>query len=297
MAVFSASSYALSRIISSPCGSVHSVFNTSFNLVFDGSLLHVGSLAGSLSCIGVTVGAEEMATLLGRLHVGDRVCLNNGVICIYSLAGVSELAVADAPRRDCSVPALEGAMKPGMDVEVAEISHGLGLRKRIGLPWTEQSVSAVSALARFSAFCLDIGRWGTNQVDPGRFQVSERAMRSAVWHLMGRGPGLTPSGDDVLTGFGIGLRYLCGTCATQAADAFFRAVEAALPGRTTEVSESYLRAMCAGQANEDYLAMLALLDSDVREGLPAAFYRVLGMGHTSGADSLLGFAAAFGCLI
>lgn len=297
MVVSSASSYALFRITPSMRGTVHSVFNTSFNLVFDGLLLHVGLLDDPLSCVGMAVGAEEMATMLGRVRVGDRAILRNGVVCIYSLAGVSELAVADAPRRDCSVPTSSTSMRPGMDIEVSKLLRTLDLRERIGLPWSERSISAVSALARFSALCLAVDEWGEDRVDSDRIQASKRAVVAAVEYLMGRGLGLTPSGDDVLTGFGTALRYLHGALAPQTAEVFFRAVSEALTGRTTAVSESYLQAMCDGQANEDYLDVVALLDSGNYAELLSAFDRVLSVGHTSGADSLLGFAAAFGCLL
>lgn len=297
MGISSASSYALSRIHPSMRGTVHSVFNTSFNLEFDGNLLHVGSVGGPLSCIGLSVDAEEMSSMLGSVRAGDRALLHNGVVRIYSLAGVSELAVADVPRRDCSVRPLSKVMRPGMDIEVSGLLRSLDLLEQTGLPWTERSISAVSALARFSALCFAADEQGDDQVDVDRFQAAERAVHGAVEYLMGRGLGLTPSGDDILMGFGTALRYLHGTLAPKTTDAFFRAVAEELPGRTTAVSESYLQAMCAGQANEDYLDVLALLDSGNYGELPSAFDRVLSMGHTSGADSLLGFAAAFGCLL
>ena len=122
-------------------------------------------------------------------------------------------------------------------------------------------------------------------------------MHGAVEYLVGRGLGLTPSGDDVLMGFGMALRFLyCGDVSSMA-QAFFETVSSVVPGKTTAVSEAYYRAMGEGYANEDYLDLLAVVRAMDEQALPDALARVLELGHTSGADSLLGFGAAFCCLL
>ena len=55
--------------------------------------------------------------------------------------------------------------------------------------------------------------------------------------------------------------------------------------------------MGEGYANEDYLDLLAVVRAMDEQALPDALARVLELGHTSGADSLLGFGAAFCCLL
>ena len=116
-------------------------------------------------------------------------------------------------------------------------------------------------------------------------------------YLVGRGLGLTPSGDDVLCGFGCGLRFLYGV--DPLAQRFFDDVAAAVLGRgkTTAVSEAYLAAICEGYANADYLELCETLRSHEVAMLPTRLSRVLEVGHTSGADGLFGFAAAFCCLM
>lgn len=272
-------------------GRVHSTFATSLNVELDGSLVHLGPDTAPLSCFGATVQADEMADLVARSRVGDEARLSHGVLRIYSRARVSELALGAAPVRDLAVGAA-ARVPEGADAALVAVLERMGLIERIGLPWPDRSRAAVTDLARFSVACL---RAEEGSGDDARYEAAVRAMRGAVDYLLGRGLGLTPSGDDVLTGFGCGLRFLHG--AQGWADPFFAAVLEALPGRTTAVSEAYLRAMCAGYANEDYLDLLAAIGAGRFEDLSRLCSRILSIGHTSGADTLLGFGASFSCLL
>ena len=295
----------VSRGIDMGNGSVHSVFATSFNLELDGRLVHVGSDASPLSCYGVNVGEREMAGLAEGLAAGDEARLRGGRLRIYRRSGVAELDLAAGAVRPMGVPAGSG-LPVGADEALFGAVERVGLLDRIGLPWPDRSRAAVSDLARFSIACLRLSRGeaGERVLTAGgvagpsareRYDASRRAMRGAVDYLLGRGLGLTPSGDDVLCGFGCALRLLFG--ATGLADPFYRAVSELMPGRTTAVSEAYLAAMVAGYANEDCLDLAGAIAQGAWERLAACLDRVLTVGHTSGADGLLGFSAAFGCLL
>jgi hypothetical protein len=118
-----------------------------------------------------------------------------------------------------------------------------------------------------------------------------------VGTLVGAGPGLTPSGDDVLCGVLLGLRlHRRGTPAL--VDELWHAVEPRL-ATTTSLSASLLREAADGYAAAPVtrlLEVLASLGSSRRaeQGTVADAVRaVLAIGHTSGADLLGGLA---GCL-
>ena len=103
--------------------------------------------------------------------------------------------------------------------------------------------------------------------------------------LIGRGPGLTPAGDDALAGI------LLVAHAHGVAGAVAAAVRALLTS-TTAVSAALLDAAADGYAAAE---VVALVDAAVA-GDPAAVARalpaVLAIGHTSGADLVIGVAAA-----
>ena len=107
--------------------------------------------------------------------------------------------------------------------------------------------------------------------------------------LLGAGPGLTPSWDDLLIG------YICGLRATTAKNwsqvcflsQFGEAVHSA-SAVTTAVSRSYIASTiegCGPQWVEDVLAAIGIGDSGLTCRMAV---RALRMGNTSGTDMMLG---------
>lgn len=111
-----------------------------------------------------------------------------------------------------------------------------------------------------------------------------RAARSIV----GLGPGLTPSGDDVLAGLLAALRTFG---PATLADAIGAAVTPDAAERTTALSATLLHCAAHGLAGREVAAVLNGLSG--REPLAPPVTRLLGAGHTSGADLLWGITA--GC--
>ena len=110
-------------------------------------------------------------------------------------------------------------------------------------------------------------------------------LSDAVSALLGRGQGLTPSGDDALAG------ALLVAHATGAAAPLAAAVRARL-GATTAVSAALLDAAADGFAARAVVTLVdaALAGDDV--AVAAALPTVLAMGHSSGGDLVTGVAAA-----
>jgi len=114
------------------------------------------------------------------------------------------------------------------------------------------------------------------------------AARTAAASLVGLGPGLTPSGDDVLCGFLLARQCFAGPAGP--ADRAVREVAAAPGARTTSVSASQLGLAAAGLFGEALLDVARSLEAD-GAALRAALGRCLCVGSTSGADGLLGLVA------
>lgn len=112
------------------------------------------------------------------------------------------------------------------------------------------------------------------------------AVETAAAGLLGLGPGLTPSADDVLCGMLYGL-LRGGAAETRGVRALAEAVRLG-SDRTHPVSTAYLRAIAAGAPfGRMEEAWLALTDRG-----PACFDRLLEVGSSSGADMLLGLLLA-----
>ncbi len=118
----------------------------------------------------------------------------------------------------------------------------------------------------------------------------------AAERIVGLGPGLTPSGDDVLAGLLVALRTLSssvqhGGTAGWLADWLGAAVTADADTRTTTLAASLLHCAAAGQASAEVAAVLRAVAGH-EQTAPAA-RRLLAAGHTSGADLAFGLLA--GC--
>jgi hypothetical protein len=116
------------------------------------------------------------------------------------------------------------------------------------------------------------------------------AATAAVTGLLGAGPGLTPSGDDMLAGF------LAGAAAFGVDAAALREATALLaPARTTALSAALLWHAARGECIDELAGLAAVLTSQRRcgaEHAARAVSRLLSVGHTSGAALALGLLIA-----
>lgn len=143
--------------------------------------------------------------------------------------------------------------------------------------------SAVAHLRRAVGW-VDVG------LEPARVAAlvhahDEAAQSSAAAALLGRGPGLTPSGDDVLAGFLVGTRAF-----GHRAPGVERTVAATASIATTALSAQLLHCAARGECVEQL--------ADIVRGLvagtlsPATVLRLRAVGHTSGTALAHGLLAA-----
>ncbi|MEV0387230.1 DUF2877 domain-containing protein [Nonomuraea sp. NPDC050643] len=115
---------------------------------------------------------------------------------------------------------------------------------------------------------------------------------TAAEQLMGLGPGLTPSGDDVLAGLLVTLRHLGAAVgagrAVWLADWLAATVTFDARTRTTPISATLLHCAARGEASPEVTAVLRGVAG--RQALEPALRRLHRLGHTSGADLAQGIA-------
>jgi hypothetical protein len=103
--------------------------------------------------------------------------------------------------------------------------------------------------------------------------------------LLGRGPGLTPSGDDVLAGYLLARRAFGAP-----ADALSAEILHAAPVRTTALSRTLLRLAAEGWCIPQVADLISSLGRP--RPAPAEVRRLLAVGSSSGAALAGGIAAA-----
>lgn len=115
-------------------------------------------------------------------------------------------------------------------------------------------------------------------------------IQTGAAQMAGLGSGLTPAGDDFLSG-----AMLWAWLAHLSPQWYCRIlVEAAAP-RTTTLSAALLRAAARGECRAAWHTLLAALSRGTDTEVVAAVRKVLSYGATSGADALAGFLWAASC--
>lgn len=112
------------------------------------------------------------------------------------------------------------------------------------------------------------------------------SVTTAAERLLGLGEGLTPSGDDVLTGLGF-------VCAHQGFGLSallppLRAAVATADRRTTQLSEVTMRAALSGRARRRMHDLVDAVMTATESDLRTAVARTAEIGHSSGHDILTG---------
>ena len=120
----------------------------------------------------------------------------------------------------------------------------------------------------------------------------EANVRHLTRHLLGWGPGLTPSGDDAMCAVLLVLR----AAGDPAPLSLLGAAVEEHWARTTSLSASLLDAARRGYAVADVVTLVeCALRGDLR-GAGAALTSTLTIGHSSGADLVAGLAGSLGAL-
>ena len=109
----------------------------------------------------------------------------------------------------------------------------------------------------------------------------------AVIRWLGRGRGLTPSGDDVLVGMLTALQF-SGAVDSSSLVRLRAFLEVAARRLTTDVSAEYLHYACRGMASGMVRELLVALDRSNAVATLDAVDRLSRYGHTSGMDCVLG---------
>lgn len=252
---------------------VHSVFESAVNLATADRLVTCTSVSVSAPH-GLEMSRSDLAQfrILARQRPAERLhwCGEGRELKsefgTVAIAASSRLEVFDASLSVLGVSSLAAGV-----ALLRELLDRIGLSTGFGDQWRTLSESDSVAQAVESLLSC--------RVD------------DAVQYWIGRGPGLTPSGDDLLLGM-IAALWCAGSFTGSGAAALRDEVEPIARQRTTRVSVEYLHHAVAGRVIGSLRNLLVALDAADATGIAEAVDRLRRFGHTSGADCLLGVLAA-----
>ena len=250
---------------------VHSIFNSSLNLESEGRLVHIGSTRNASVPFGINTAAGDISAIL-------RASQNNPVVVYNSQTGQfrwrcdTTLSISNSDRYSCEMR--QGDFDTGLINQAAsQLSapiYELTAGNKFGLDMASIEPTALAALL--------FGR--------------RSDCKAVLDFWIGRGEGLTPGGDDILTGM---LAVLFRTGRLTGIPPIQEYITANGTKRTTPISCEYLRYALDGIFSGEIIRLLDAIghSSDFSEELS----RLLAIGHTSGADTLLGISSALGYLV
>lgn len=252
-------------------GTINNIFDGSFNIKIKDQLIHVGAYRGYVSGFGSYIDRSDYLNILTYVDIGNRVRVTESSLTFYSGRGIEtfDYQVLPIDLKVRTVPEhawLVGQIQLAYDEAVRD-----GLR--IGLRTEAPAFREVSEIIR-------------------RQRVTEAQWNQVIKYMVGRGRGLTPSGDDMLVG------YL--TVLLMFAPARAQMLSNLLHVRklsTTDVSLAYLLASSQGYVSSplhefyqvvEKVSLGQLLGEEAHKALVKAIQRVMRIGHTSGKDMTYG---------
>jgi len=257
-------------------GVIHSIFKSSFNVSVNQHLIHFDSLEKPLSAFGVNIPQDVLDKLIRILTAGDIVRIKDNDLTIYAKDSklirvkFKDLFYKDLRLKElvCNKPLLQAS-------PLVRAITGIEFEKHIGLPYGKEEIQWLEKLKKNSC----------------SYEFTEGFVR----HFLGRGKGLTPSGDDFIMGY-IMMLYVFRK------EEFVRwklVLEKLLSIiKTTDVSFNYYRAMLEGYTSQQFheftQSLFYEVDTQTAQNL---INNLLAYGSSSGYDTLFGIYTALNQII
>ena len=285
---------AYSRLTEAKEGVAHGVFDKAINILLAKGLVSLVPEIVERGPLNVTlrlpVGSQSMSSLGVRngdtikvkgftMELGDRHIISFDSARIYS------------PKQKFPLPMLADdeieANREVMRKTALQFGNMAGLGELLSSA-SEMSRGTAKNLNLFCAFAHS----RLFQLEQAFRSGQETAINEAIRELIGLGPGLTPSSDDMLSG----LVLLCLLYAKNkglerhASELVAKATIEEVHGRTTTLSEEYLKQAALGRGNEPVMRLCSAILTGRPEIVEQETRRVLAIGETSGTDTVLGIA-------
>lgn len=276
----------LSRVIepssaSGVSGIIHSIHQRAANILIDGTLIAVISDEFDDAPASIRIAIDDLQQL--RLHQGDEVVVTPTEIRFSGADGDHVLMLQDAQRWTPASADLSALRIP--DIERARASLEQNDIDAPQSPFGRASAALIAAgvsqLRTVSSILAE------SRAADG---APDAAVVAATGRLIGLGEGLTPTGDDIVTG----LAFL----AAQPGMSLGRLLPSLAVGidahasRTTLLSVVTMRAAGAGRGRQSMHDLCVALAAGDTHALQDAAARILAIGHSSGADLLTGLRLA-----
>jgi hypothetical protein len=246
-------------------GKVHSKFKKGLNVQFSDILIYISCVGAPLSAFGLNIEEKRLKQILDSTRIDDIVANTGDKLVFYSVNEIISIDLKNVDQVDLTLPKIRCSRRELPYTRLYNYLANIKFEQFIGVELDEITCKYVDLLLSSSKIDLDI-----NSI--------------IIRFFCGRGKGLTPSGDDILTGFTLALIIF------DKFDNWIKALKLIVTRKqTTEISMAYLRALIEGYASEYFVQLVQLLDEEDKDVIEETIEKVQSFGHTSGNDTLFGF--------
>jgi hypothetical protein len=285
----SVGSYALKILKEGAVGEVHSTFERTFNVLISGELVGIVRRDVPNGPFNIITDVEPNDSMQSLVDKGERIRVNgdlltfgkeftislNGAKIWRPTHGVKKPIDIRLVKRNLSlVKELASRRNEGFGQLVLHVENIIS-----GVPFNDRQLNQVSRLGLPNIKSL------VSAVKPEDLEL----VRQSAKNLVGLGPGLSPSGDDLLAGFMAGLRWTFNSFNgdVHSVDEINRTIAHVAEG-TTMLSKQLLIRAADGEVNEAVEVLLEAILAGQIEDVKTATEKVLVIGETSGVDSIVG---------
>lgn len=288
-------------------GSIQSVFPRAANLLFGSQLLTLHARDTPCAPNGLVLPLRAGSGPLANLQADMMVIIERGTIHIPTPS--LRLSTQNSQPWDPH-PHLEPASCPPerlarnlacLATVVAEKAPKEGLAALASMPVDAAHLEAApdSADDAGATFLIHTARSAVGRLLEGVMSQHIQLVRQGASGLIGLGPGLTPSGDDLLIGFMAATSVLSEPLGLSSDwyQRLHRELLTVARGRTNKLSITWMEYAQQGAVAEHIGRLFHVLVSEDARLLEGAALAVLKTGATSGADLLTGVILGSRCLI
>lgn len=246
-------------------GQILSLFDHSFNIAFEEELLNVASSRLDCSSFGLTLPETDFENLRISVLIGDRAIRDGNRLMIYSsLGGVFEFFLSRLNVIDLTISTVQA--DANLITKIIQTLNEFPIMEKMGLfidTHTQQFLDTLTVPF-----------------------LPQSDFETTANFLIGRGKGLTPSGDDILLGYLMAFKLFDLPIHSELLQS------KTLLTKTTIVSANYLRMFALNVVSESIKRFnKAILYRNIQH-LRLSISRITEIGATSGFDTLMGVKLA-----
>lgn len=239
-------------------GRVHSIFAHSLNIQVGLRLINISCFDNYLSCFGINISEKNLKSVIQSVTENNIVKFLDNNIVFYTQDGIKRIDVKNFNIVELKIKPLNYFPEKGLK-KTLEVLNNCKVDQRIGIPNN-------TLLKKFSDEMITLKNFNAEQI--------------VTW-LLGRGKGLTPSGDDILCG------YIFVLLLVDKANTYLSSLVKQIRNNlklTTDVSKAYLICATQGYVNSKVYQLYKSFKNHNFKDIDSELNSILEIGHTSGKD-------------